>query len=676
MDKESAKEKKVRPSSGKKACPKISIVTPSFNQGQFLGECIDSVLSQKYPNLEYIIMDGGSTDNSLKIIKKYKKQLTYWQSKPDDGQYPAINEGFKKTTGEIMTWINSDDILHPKSLETVADVFLNFTGVEWIMGRPNGIVPETKQFWIMDDLILWSRENYLKRQYKNPYIQQEGTFWKRSLWERAGGTLDTNVKLAGDMELWARFFRYAQLYSVDALLGAFRTHSAQKTAISLESYHHEAEGIIDREITLYGQSADKALLPAPPPITAEQLSALRGETATGVSSIGKDKKPLFKVSAIVSTYNAARFIRGCLEDLVNQTLYQQGGLEIVVVDSASEQNEKAVVEEYQKKYRGITYMRTAMRETVYAAWNRGIKAARGEYITNANTDDRHRKDALEVMAALLDQKPDIGLVYADVIITEKENETLESHTPAGCFHWTDYDRESLSVGCFIGPQPMWRKSLHNRYGYFDGSFSASGDWEFWLRIAEGTTFLHINELLGLYLRSPESLEHKNTALRMEEDRLIYKTYIPKYLPAYDEYFAGILGTESPDHIYIYRYGQILAAFDRYDDAIQLYTAYLQRNPVDKRFSALLKNLENLKARHVPAQTPPPAPVPGSVMAYVNQADRHIANNDLASAREAIKQALQHTSGHPQLTAMLSNMLSSLGSPESADTFPETKRKDC
>ena len=652
-----AKEEPGRRLSAKKKYPKISIVTPSFNQGQYLDECIDSVLGQNYPNLEYVVMDGGSTDNSVAIIKKYEKHLAYWHSRPDKGQYFAIDEGFKKTTGEIMTWINSDDFLHPRALETVAAIFRNFPNVEWLMGRSNGVVQKTGEFWIMDFPVLWSRENYLRRQYKYPYIQQEGTFWKRSLWEKAGGKMDTTLALAGDMELWARFFRYAQLYSVDAPLGAFRTHSAQKTAGSHEAYHREAEKIIDREIAVYTESENKTLLPAPPPITAEQVSALRDETALQGSSTGAEEKPLFKVSAIVSTFNAERFIRGCLEDLVNQTLYQQGGLEIIIVDSCSEQNEKAVVEEFQKQYRSITYIRTTIRETVYAAWNRGIKAARGEYITNANTDDRRRKDALEVMAALLDQKPGIGLVYADVIITETENETFEKHTRTGQYQWPDFDRVVLSIGCFIGPQPMWRKSLHDRYGYFDERFSASGDWEFWLRIAVGTRFLHIPEFLGVYLRSPHSLEHQNAGKRIEEDRSVYKTYIPKYLPAYDEYFTGMTGTD-PNPVHIYRYGQVLAGFGRYDEAISLYESYVERNPEYQGFTFLLNDLKNAKARQSAAQAPPP-PLPEEVMTYVNQADAHIANNDLASAREAIQQALRHTSGHPQLAAMLSNMLDSL-----------------
>ncbi|PKN18022.1 MAG: hypothetical protein CVU71_10890 [Deltaproteobacteria bacterium HGW-Deltaproteobacteria-6] len=234
----------------------------------------------------------------------------------------------------------------------------------------------------------------------------------------------------------------------------------------------------------------------------------------------------YLVSAIVSAYNSERFIRGCIEDLEAQTIADK--LEIVVVDSCSPQKERAVVEEFQRKYSNIKYIRTEERETVYAAWNRGIKAASGKYITNANTDDRHRKDAFEIMVNELERKPEITLVYADVIITEKENETFDQHTPCGHYRWYDWDRSVLlNQGCFMGPQPMWRRSVHHEYGYFDDSMVSSGDYEFWLRISQTHNFFHIKTPLGLYLKSPESIEHSNREKQRDENNRILALYRQK-----------------------------------------------------------------------------------------------------------------------------------------------------
>ena len=141
----------------------------------------------------------------------------------------------------------------------------------------------------------------------------------------------------------------------------------------------------------------------------------------------------YLVSTIVSCYNSEDFILGRLEDLENQTIADR--LEIVVVNSGSQQNEEKIITEFQEKYSNIKYIKTEHRETVYAAWNRGIKAAQGQYITNANTDDRLRHDALEVMVNALEENPEIALVYANVIITETENETFERCTPVGYFNW-------------------------------------------------------------------------------------------------------------------------------------------------------------------------------------------------------------------------------------------------
>ena len=229
------------------------------------------------------------------------------------------------------------------------------------------------------------------------------------------------------------------------------------------------------------------------------------------------------VSAIVSTYNSAAFIRGCIEDLEQQTIADR--TEIIVIDSASPQNEGEIVRELQQHYSNIRYLRTEQRETVYAAWNRGIAMARGRYITNANTDDRHRRDAFELMVKTLDALPDIDLVYADVLITRLPNETFETTTTTDSYNWPAWDRAKLlDEGCFIGPHPMWRRSVHDRYGGFDASYVTSGDYEFWLRISQTSRFQHIDQPLGLYLARPDSIEHANEETKQRENAKIRRIY--------------------------------------------------------------------------------------------------------------------------------------------------------
>jgi GT2 family glycosyltransferase/glycosyltransferase involved in cell wall biosynthesis len=231
----------------------------------------------------------------------------------------------------------------------------------------------------------------------------------------------------------------------------------------------------------------------------------------------------YLVSALVPTYNAGRFMRGLLKDLEAQTIADR--LEIVIVDTGSPTNEKEIVEEFQKKYDNIVYLRTEHRESSHSAINRCIKAARGEYVTLACTDDRHKEDALERMVAVLESRPDVALVYGNSYITVFENETFDNFTPGGTYRWADFDSQLLLQGCFAGPQPMWRKSLHDKYGYLDETLESAGDWEFWLRLAERETFLHIDEFLGMYLYSPTSSEHKNPERSRKEAEEVKKRYI-------------------------------------------------------------------------------------------------------------------------------------------------------
>jgi GT2 family glycosyltransferase len=255
--------------------PTISIVTPSFNQGQFLEETIDSILSQGYPRLEYIIIDGGSTDGSVEIIRRYARHLHYWCSAPDAGQYFAIQKGLARTSGEVMTWLNSDDRYAVGVLWAVAAIFMAYPNVRWLTGlhaalKNNGIeevgnYPE-----------IYSRASYLMEAYDRPFVQQEGTFWRRSLWEQAGSSLDLRFSLAADFDLWRRFFRHAQLHTAQMPIGFFRQHETQRSQLFLAEYHREAYRGIQEELALIQRGIFTEMLELCPVITGGDLErALR-----------------------------------------------------------------------------------------------------------------------------------------------------------------------------------------------------------------------------------------------------------------------------------------------------------------------------------------------------------------------------------------------------------------
>ncbi len=227
--------------------PRITLVTPVFNSVRYIEQTIQSVISQQYPNLEYFIEDGGSTDGTVEIIRKYERQLSGWTSEPDKGMYDALNRGFARSSGAIMGWINASDMLHIGSLFVVGSVFEALPEVEWITARPTGFSEEGMTVGVSRSLKRWSRLRFLAG--ANRYIQQESTFWRRSLWERAGSHVDASRRDANDFELWVRFFRHARLYSVDALIGGFRAHPGSTTVEKLDECHRIHDEIIAAELS-------------------------------------------------------------------------------------------------------------------------------------------------------------------------------------------------------------------------------------------------------------------------------------------------------------------------------------------------------------------------------------------------------------------------------------------
>ena len=206
------------------ACPTLSIVTPSFQQAPFLEASLNSVLDQKYPKLEYIVMDGGSQDGSAEIIRRHAPHLAYWQSQKDGGHSAALIDGFARSSGEIMAWLNSDDVYLPGTLAYVADYFRKHPEVDAVYGHRvliNEAGHEVGRWFLPPHdgtMLLWT-----------DYIPQETWFWRRRIYEKCGG-LDPAMRFAMDWDLLLRMQRAGGVFHrLPEFLGAFRVHDAQKS---------------------------------------------------------------------------------------------------------------------------------------------------------------------------------------------------------------------------------------------------------------------------------------------------------------------------------------------------------------------------------------------------------------------------------------------------------------
>ena len=224
--------------------PRITLVTPSFNQGQFLEATIRSVLDQNYPNLEYIIIDGGSTDNSADIIRRYEKHLAYWQSKPDKGQSDALIQGFSRATGDLMNWVNSDDLLAPGALDHLAALYQSNPAADIITGaidRFHHNPLEPFETYLSKG---WSTAAFLRLTPRDTFaFNQPASFFTRHIYQRAGG-LNSDFHYCMDYDLFLRMCELApKIVYTDRTIAWFRHHKDSKTtsgtARNLVSEHSE-----------------------------------------------------------------------------------------------------------------------------------------------------------------------------------------------------------------------------------------------------------------------------------------------------------------------------------------------------------------------------------------------------------------------------------------------------
>jgi len=218
--------------------PKITVVTPSYNQASFLERTIQSVLSQNYPNLEYIIIDGGSTDGSVDIIKKYADKITYWVSEKDNGQGNAINKGFRRATGDIVAWLNSDDEYCPGALKVVAETFMTNDDIDFVFGNRFTIDENDKV--IREDR--HTRFSFSELIIYGTILSQPASFWKRDLFKKYG-YLNESLRFSMDYEYFCRIGPHIKAKHTRKHLAKFRHHSNSKTC-TIQDVSEEEHGKI------------------------------------------------------------------------------------------------------------------------------------------------------------------------------------------------------------------------------------------------------------------------------------------------------------------------------------------------------------------------------------------------------------------------------------------------
>jgi glycosyltransferase involved in cell wall biosynthesis len=217
--------------------PRLTVVTPSYNHGRFIEEAIRSVLLQGYPDLEYIIMDGGSTDDTVEIIHKYEPWVTYWGSQPDKGQADAINKGFARSSGEIIAWLNSDDVYEPESWRKIVRSLLKHPGYQIVHGEA----------WYIDEFghrlrrCECIRATFTFRYLLNcSPIVQPTSFWYRALWKKVG-PLRVDLNWGFDWEWYIRAARHTKIFFIQEHIANYRLHSQSKTQSRARQEERHAE---------------------------------------------------------------------------------------------------------------------------------------------------------------------------------------------------------------------------------------------------------------------------------------------------------------------------------------------------------------------------------------------------------------------------------------------------
>lgn len=438
-----------QPSPSPLTLPRISVVVPSFNQGRFLAQALESVLSQDYPALEVVVMDGGSTDETLDVIHSYAERLTHWRSGPDDGQAAAINAGMQHCSGTLVTWLNSDDLQLGDSLWRVARAFMDHPGYGLYIGngmrhdeRRGSVTPFSRRHLALSRRALAEGLDY---------ILQPATFFLREAWDEAGG-LRSELNYCLDWDLILRIAARRPAVLIDDFLAVSREYETTKTAsggldrvreILAVAHTHTGRPLTPGSLYYFLETALEAttepawgdvrhrawtLMVALRQIFAREFGNADGFPERGdpqdvvhvpFARAGAARRPARRadtwpsISLVTPSFNQAEYLGAALESALAQ---EYPRLELIVMDGGSTDGSPEVIRRYQDH---LAHWASERDRGPAHALNKGFALARGEILGWLNSDDLLADGALAQVGTAFAEDPELDMVIGNALYVDE-----------------------------------------------------------------------------------------------------------------------------------------------------------------------------------------------------------------------------------------------------------------
>lgn len=518
--------------------PLISVIVPSFNQGQFLSQALDSIFNQNYPRVEVLIMDGGSTDDSVNIIQRYEERLTYWQSQPDQGQAAAINEGVSRATGDLVVWLNSDDFYYGDCFWKVADAYHCLPDRGAYIGNGFRYEQASGQYKPFSERHLAFNREALT--FGLDYILQPAVFFSRQVWNQVNG-LDPSLYFCMDWDILIRIGDSHSVALINDFLAVSREYQYTKTSRGKLKRAYEIAAMIARHT---GQEVTPGsahyFLETLLDITASNhLEILTDSLYSGMQEIhhyfddkygNKDGFPeaidsqdkvympfaqtyLFsaiqprvksqnfpQISIVVPSYNQANFLKQTLESIFNQG-YEN--LEVIVIDGGSSDDSIEIIKAYQSK---LAYWHSEPDTGPADAINQGFSMAQGEIIAWLSSDDMLAQGALWAVAEAFILDEGLDLVFGNALYIDEQNGLyLADHGTyrTGLYYGRFQPYEVIpQYWTYVHevPQPtvFFRNSLLDKVGKLDEKYSFIFDFELFYRFSKVAKIRKLERIQAFY----------------------------------------------------------------------------------------------------------------------------------------------------------------------------------